>query len=77
MHDKSGYFVFSKFGKTVMGSENPAAHFAYIYGFLCHFALDRECHGYISAKIRQSGIRHAEIEVEFDRYLLVHDKRIR
>lgn len=46
---------------------------AYIYGFICHFALDRECHGYIDEKIASSGVSHAEIEAEFDRALLVKD----
>lgn len=73
MHDKTGRTVFSFFGKVAVKSKSPKAHFAYLYGFLCHFALDRECHGYIDQKIKQSGVRHAEIEAEFDRYLLVQD----
>lgn len=73
MHDKTGHTVFSFLGKIAVKSDCPKAHLAYLYGFLCHFALDRECHGYINQKIIQSGVRHAEIEVEFDRYLLVHD----
>lgn len=44
---------------------------AYLYGFLCHFALDRACHGYIAGQIARSGVAHTEIEVEFDRSLLV------
>ena len=39
--------------------------------FLCHFALDRACHGYIAEQIARSGVAHTEIEVEFDRSLLV------
>lgn len=73
MHDETGHAVFSRLGNIALRSRNERAHFAYLYGFLCHFALDRECHGYIDQKIRQSGVRHAEIEVEFDRFLLVHD----
>lgn len=46
------------------------AGFAYLYGFICHFALDHSCHGYIEEKIQKSGVTHAEIEVEFDRMLL-------
>ena len=49
------------------------AYAAYIFGFLCHFALDRECHDYIAEKIASSGARHAHIEVSFDRKLLVAD----
>lgn len=43
---------------------------AYIIGFLCHFALDSTCHGYIESKIHTCNITHTEIEVEFDRFLL-------
>jgi len=46
---------------------------AYLCGFLCHFALDSSCHGYVEKKIQVSGITHTEIEVEFDRCLLVRD----
>ena len=54
------------------GKELPAnrGRFAYLYGFICHFALDHSCHGYIEEKIQKSGVTHAEIEVEFDRMLL-------
>lgn len=30
--------------------------FAYLYGFICHFALDHSCHGYIEEKIQKSGV---------------------
>ena len=54
------------------GKELPAnrGRFAYLYGFICHFALDHSGHGYIEEKIQKSGVTHAEIEVEFDRMLL-------
>ena len=44
---------------------------SYLLGFVCHFALDSRCHGYIENKIRLSGISHSEIESEFDRMLMV------
>lgn len=34
------------------------------------FALDHSCHPYIEKKIKEIGVTHAEIEVEFDRMLL-------
>ena len=43
---------------------------AYLMGFLCHFALDSACHGYIEQKIHVSGVTHTEIEGEFDRSLM-------
>lgn len=46
------------------------AALAYILGFICHFVLDSACHPAIQTVIRERGISHAEIEAEFDRYLL-------
>ena len=40
---------------------------------LCHFALDVRCHGLIGEKMVQSGLSHAEVEVELDRALLTRD----
>ena len=46
---------------------------AYIYGFICHYALDHACHTYVEQKLRESGVPHAVIEVDFDRMLMVMD----
>lgn len=46
---------------------------AYLYGFLCHFALDSEAHPYVNRKIAESGVTHTEIESCFDRYLMLLD----
>ncbi len=43
---------------------------AYILGFICHFALDRGCHGYINGYSERRGIPHNQIETEFDCALL-------
>ena len=50
-----------------------APEMAYIYGMICHFALDRESHAYIIREARKQELAHAQIEMEFDRRLLVHD----
>ena len=52
--------------------ENTAA-IAWLLGFICHFALDSTCHGYIENKSRTCNVTHTEIEVEFDRYLMLKD----
>lgn len=59
--------------RTDDGYVDYQASLAYLYGFICHFALDVSCNGYIDEKISQSGVTHAEIEVEFDRALLIQD----
>lgn len=53
--------------------QSGKAELAYIYGVLCHFALDVSCHAYVNQKIRESGISHTEIEGEFDRSLMIAD----
>lgn len=59
-------------GPELAGEELEAAY-SYIYGFLCHFALDVCCHGYVQEIIDSSGITHSEIEAELDREFLVRD----
>ena len=57
------------------GPDEAAAMQAYLLGFICHFALDSVCHGYVEKKIEESGVSHIQIEAEFDRYLLLQDGR--
>lgn len=73
MHDKAGREFFEYAAKVVRKYSNHGAYLSYVYGFICHFALDKACHGYIDEKIAESGVSHAEIETEFDRALMVKD----
>ena len=73
LHDKTADGFFLHAAEIIKKAENPAAARAYIYGVICHFALDSECHPYIEKMIRTSGISHSEIEMEFDRLLLKED----
>ena len=50
-----------------------AAKRAFIYGNICHFVLDRECHGNIFHWQEVSGVTHAEIEGEMDRSLMLRN----
>ncbi len=45
MHKQSGAAFFRPTGEKLATLEFPAPETAYLYGFLCHFALDRACHG--------------------------------
>lgn len=74
IHAEPGAAFFRSAAGTVRRSGFSKACLAYVYGVICHFVLDRECHGYIDEKIAASGVSHAEIEVEFDRRLMVADK---
>ena len=65
-------------GKTetidnISANELPEADLSYLYGFLCHFALDRPCHAIIDDEALRVGSSHNEIEVELDRLLLTRD----
>ena len=73
LHERSGKYFFGKAAEIIETASDKEAALAYIYGFICHFALDSTCHGYIDEKIAQSGVSHTEIEVEFDRSLMIED----
>lgn len=75
MHGRSGREFFENAAKVIsrLDARDERAALAYVYGFCCHFALDVSCHGYIDEKIAASGVSHTEIEVEFDRSLMIKD----
>ena len=54
--------------KGVSGRE-----YAYLLGFICHYILDSECHGYVDEMIEKTGVEHLEIEEEFEKMLLRMD----
>lgn len=55
---------------------NPSSELAsYLLGFACHYMLDSTCHGYIGRFEKKTGISHAEIETELDRYFMVREKK--
>lgn len=73
LHEKMADEFFRHSKEIVEKSGDAAAARAYMYGFICHFALDSECHPYIEKMMHESGISHSEIEMEFDRLLLKED----
>ena len=73
MHDQMADAFFKRAVEVIGASEDKGAARAYIYGFICHFALDSECHKYIEKMIQVSGISHSEIEMELDRVFLTDD----
>ena len=46
---------------------------AYIFGFICHYALDSSAHGTVYKGIKETGASHTAIESDFDRALLLED----
>lgn len=73
MHGRPGKEFFKNAAEVIKQHQENDAYLSYVYDFICHFILDETCHGYIDEKIAASGISHTEIEVEFDRMLMVKD----
>lgn len=73
MHEKPGADFFEASRPILAQMPDQTAGLAYLYGFLCHFALDSRCHPYVEQQVRESGISHSEIEAELDRALMVLD----
>lgn len=71
-HERTGRDFFTQAAQTVSSAENREAALAYLYGVLCHFTLDRECHPYVGRK-EKTGVSHSAIEASFDRYLMEKD----
>ncbi len=74
MHKKIAADFFEK-GKILYRKEQSSPLRAYLYGFLCHYILDSECHPYVSLYTEEKDCGHLEIETEFDRYLMELDGR--
>ena len=78
MHEESGRTFFEQALEAMdraqtEHSEDAGSGIIYLYGVLCHFALDSTCHDYINAYEKEHGISHCDIEGELDRYLLELD----
>ena len=66
---------FFELGRKRYKEDQDSVLRAYLYGFLCHYILDSECHPYISEYMEEHDLGHLEIETEFDRYLMEEDGR--
>ncbi len=73
MHDRPGREFFGPARDTLAGLDDRDSGRAYLFGFVCHFALDSGCHPYIEEAINETGLAHTKIEGEFDRMLLEID----
>lgn len=73
MHERPGREFFQAAAPVVNAMTDSAPAMAYLYGFLCHFALDSSCHPYVEQMVRETGISHSAIEAELDRYFMEKD----
>ena len=70
MHEAPAEAFFRPAGEQLCRSRDSDALLAYLWGFLCHFALDFHCHPYIDAAEAAGGPGHLAMETDFDRSLL-------
>ena len=71
-HERTGRDFFAQAASAAQSAREKEAALAYLYGVLCHFTLDRECHPYVAQK-EKTGVSHSAIEASFDRYLMEKD----
>lgn len=70
LHEKPGKVFFESAIKIYHKQNKQDLHLSYLYGVICHFALDAKCHPYVEKYRRENNVSHTSIEVNFDRYLL-------
>lgn len=70
MHQAAAADFFRPAGELLGHTQDSEALVAYLWGFLCHFALDLHCHAYIAAVTTDGGPGHFEMEADLDRALL-------
>ena len=73
LHEQFADEFFHHAVEVIEKAKDPAAARAYIYGFICHFALDSECHPYVEKIMQVGRVSHNEIEMELDRMMLTED----
>lgn len=71
-HEESGRQFFSRACGQLRQNPSEAAS-AYLHGLLAHYCLDSLCHPLVYAMTDDTDLGHAELETEFDRYLLTLD----
>lgn len=74
-HSQSGREFFMR-GCRIARLEKSEAAQAYVYGVLCHYALDSLFQPFIQEQAKIIGATPSEIETEFDRFLLKKDGKI-
>lgn len=70
LHKKDAYDLFMHMKDVIRQSSKQEATLAYVLGFLNHFILDSECHGFIGKMEKELHLSHATIESDFERELL-------
>ena len=72
IHRQSGKEFFGRACRNFRLEPSQDAQ-AYLYGLLCHYALDSICHPFVLEQVNSGVAEHIEMEIEFDRFLLDMD----
>lgn len=72
MHRQTGKEFFGRLCRNIRLDPSREAE-AYLYGTLCHYALDSVCHRFVLEQVEQGVAEHIRLETEFDRFLLDMD----
>ncbi|MFA9422429.1 MAG: zinc dependent phospholipase C family protein [Sedimentibacter sp.] len=72
IHNKNAVVFFENAKSIISECDDFNGACAYIVGFICHYMLDSQCHPYIGQQ-EKKWLSHSEIEVEFDRVLMMKD----
>lgn len=70
LHGKNVDGFIKKSARRIESMKEKGAAISYMLGFICHFALDSECHSTVNKWVKLRGVSHTEIEMEFDKSLL-------
>lgn len=72
MHEEKARIFFEETIKTCRETGSKPL-MVYLIGFVCHYILDSCCHPFVYHYQEESGLSHAEIETELDRYFMERD----
>lgn len=73
LHKQPGSFFFKRAAKVIKAHNLEPGYLSYVYGYLCHFALDVSCHGFVNSQIEDTGVGHLALESDLDRRFLLMD----
>lgn len=76
LHNMPSSVFFKKCKEQLYSHPEQGKMIAYIAGYLSHFILDSEIHGYVERKIEESNVSHGKIESQWDRHIMELNSRI-
>ena len=73
LHRRTAKQIFTRALGPWHGYHDRDSMLAYLLGFLCHFALDSVCHGYVNSEGPVLGASHNRLEAVYDAHLMLRD----